>query len=232
VNLAVVSPFPEWAWPLVWAWTQTFRDRVMDDFSPPTCAHFLLQMNRARPEDTYAVYRDEDLGGLVWLPRVSPIVAFSHVVYSRSFWGHATTLQATRQAYAAAFDAGVLKICSSSFVDNHQVRAFAKALGFREEGRRRQQTQRRGKLVDMLDYGLLKEDFYANWNTGRHADLDGNKRRGGPRFEPAQPLEDLDQHADVHGPAEGDAEAGRRHPVCETGGPRGCLPAGADASDR
>jgi hypothetical protein len=186
---------------------QSFRDRVCDDFSPASCGEFVKQM--LDTEHTTAIYRDGEVGGLVWLPRISPIVAFSHVIFSRPLWGREKTLTATRSIYAAAFETGVEKICSSAFADNHQVHTFAKALGYVAEGHRRKQTRRRGVLVDMIDYGLLKEEFYANWNTSRDV-VDGSAERGSlGSGRPDKPQEDNDQQPDLDPATGGDAEAGR-----------------------
>ncbi len=212
--MRVESPFPAWAWPLVWQWMQSFRARVCDDFSPETYDQFARGMTQARPGDTWAVYRDEDLGGMIWLPRISPVLSGAHVTFSRPFWGLETTVPAARAAFAPAFESGTEKICATVFADNHQVRAFARALGFREEGVRRSHTQRGGRLVDMVELGVLKEDFYANWSRTGNGDLGSSVAGGRP---PGRP--EADDPA-VDAAAASDAEAGGGHPIGEAGEPR------------
>lgn len=162
VDLRVESPFPAWAWPLAWEWFQKFRDRVCDEFSPATREEFVARMaETANPEDTWGVWRDEQLGGLIWTPIVTPYLANAHTLFKRSFWGRETTVQAARLVYAQVFDRGVGKIASAAFADNHQVRAFARELGWVEEGTLRKHTRRNGQPIDMVAFGLLKEEFYA-----------------------------------------------------------------------
>jgi RimJ/RimL family protein N-acetyltransferase len=199
VAVEVISPFPAYAWPLVWQWMQTFRDRVCDDFAPKTCAEFVAQMLRAvNPDDSWGVYRDGELGGLIWVARFSPILGYSHMVFSRAFWGQETTLTAVQEVFHQVFERGAEKIESSSFVDNHQVKALGQKLGGTVEGVRRGRTLRRGELVDMLDYGLTKKDFYAIRNSSGHGDLGADQRRGRHRVRSAQQAEDVDQLDDAH----------------------------------
>ncbi len=125
--MTVSSPFPPHAWPLVWQWIQGFRDRVADDFGPQTIDEFVAAMlARVVPEESFAVYRDGELGGLIWLQRLSPVLAHSHMVFRRSFWGREITHTTVYQVFAQAFDAGIQKIESEAFQDNHAIRSLAR----------------------------------------------------------------------------------------------------------
>jgi RimJ/RimL family protein N-acetyltransferase len=191
VRISVDSPFPAWAWPLVWEWIQSFRGRVCDDFAPATCAEFVAHMLGYDPAATWAVIRDDELGGLMVTPRLTPVVTSVHTVFKRSFWGRETTVAAGRAVYRRLFDAGAQKLESEAFADNHQVRAFARELGWVQEGLRRRRTLRGGLLVDMVEFGLVVEDFDAVVSRCR---LDRERRSGGPvRVGP-----DEDPDADVH----------------------------------
>jgi RimJ/RimL family protein N-acetyltransferase len=158
VEVHVENPFPEHAVPRIWTWTEEFRWRVSDDFGPKSLEEFMSQWAEAS-EQRWAVYRDGDLGGLVTASAMTPIVATSHCLFKKSFWGQETTLPALRQVYQQVFGAGFHKILSFVFRDNKQIIGLARKLGAAKEGVLRKQTLRRGKLVDMVALGLLQEDF-------------------------------------------------------------------------
>lgn len=160
MDLEVEEPFPAWMWPQVWTWTRPFRDRIADDFGAKTLDEFVLHAAAvARQARTFAVKRDGEIGGLVTVQTVSPVLATSHVLFRKSFWGRDTTVSAIQQAYAKAFESGIERIESFVFRDNSSIRQIARLVGAREEGILRRRTQRNGELVDMVVLGLLKGDF-------------------------------------------------------------------------
>jgi len=182
--IRVESPFPEYAVPRIWIWTEQFRRRVADDFGPKTLDEFVAdwQASRDRGRRTWAVYRDGELGGLVTFDPWSPMVGTTHCLFARRFWGHETTLPALRAAYQQIFDVtGVQKLLSFAFADNRQLGVIAHRLGARTEGVLRQQTMRGGKPVDMVLFGLLREEFDANRSGGNavdHGGVDRGRDRG------------------------------------------------------
>lgn len=158
------SPFPKWALPEVWQWIESFRDRVMDDYSPQTLEDFLADWEtRETMRKSWAVYRDDELGGLVVIEPVNPVWVNSHVLFKRSFWGRKVTLPALRAVYREVFDSGVQRISAAIFADNHQMRNLALDLGAVEETRRSQPmrncTRRDGELVAMRIIALFPEEF-------------------------------------------------------------------------
>jgi RimJ/RimL family protein N-acetyltransferase len=157
----VETPFPDFAAVRVWAWMEAFRSRVADDFSPQTLDAFMAQWDdRASSEQRWAVYRNDELGGLVTLQPLSPCVLGSHCVFKRSFWGSDTTTEALHQVYSLAFEIPTInKIFGVVFHDNAQIIGLCKSLGFTIEGRLRNHTMRGGQPVDMIALGLTREDF-------------------------------------------------------------------------
>jgi len=150
-------------------WLQEFRWRVADDFSPQTLDAFVEDwIERAElGRETWGVWRDGELGGVVCVDKVSPIVASSHFLFKKSFWGSETTVAAVEQVFQEVFDTGIERIVSVVFRDNANVLGFARRLGFVTEGTLRKNTMRQGKLVDMVALGLLKADF-AKAYAARH----------------------------------------------------------------
>lgn len=158
VEITVETPFPEYAVPRVWTWMERFRSRVADDFAPKTLEEFVDDWER-RGSETWAVYRDGELGGLVTVEQVSPVVASSHCLFKKEFWGAETTIPALQQVYGKVFERGITKISSAVFHDNDTIKSLAYKIGAKREGMLRNQTLRGGKPVHMVVVGLLKEDF-------------------------------------------------------------------------
>jgi RimJ/RimL family protein N-acetyltransferase len=162
MELRVESPFPEHAVPRIWVWVQDFRSRVADDFAPKDLPGFMAEwaQRQAAGQQTWAVYRDGEIGGLVTFDPWSPVVGSTHCLFSRRFWGHETTVPALREAYRQIFETnGTRKLLAFAFADNYQLLGVAKKLGARREGLLRHQTMRGGRPVDMIAIGLLREDF-------------------------------------------------------------------------
>jgi len=223
MDLVCRSPFPEYAWPRVWQWIQPFIGRVSDDFSPATQDAFVEgHLARLHSAETWGVWRGDDLGGLIWIEMLNPVLAQTHVIFKKEFWGRATTETAIRDVYGKVFEAGVQKITSYVFENNHAILALAKAVGARQEGLLRNQTLQRGVPVNMIAIGLLKEDFYAN-GTDRRGDHGRGLTGGGTarREENATADHDDDEHPDVLGGPDGiagpDAERAER-PAVESAG--------------
>lgn len=175
-RVEVSSPFPVFALPRAWAWMQEFRSRVCDDFSPQDLAEFMAQWDaqERNPERvTFAVERDGEIGGLVTVTRLSPVLADIHLIFKREFWGHETTATALRIVLHEVFQRGIRKVTSLAFRDNHALIGLACKLGAVKEGVLREQTMRGGKPVDMVIVGLTAEGFYdrvkrTDWGTEQH----------------------------------------------------------------
>jgi RimJ/RimL family protein N-acetyltransferase len=156
----IESPFPRSAWPRVWSWVADFRARVADDFAPSTLEEFVAaQMELAVRQKTWAVYRDDELCGLVSFEPMNVVTGLSHALFRRDFWGRDTTRIALRMVYAEIFANGVNKIVGTPFRDNHAMRSLAVSLGARNDGILREHTKRGGVFVDMVLLGLTKGDF-------------------------------------------------------------------------
>lgn len=191
------SPFPEYALPRVWNWIQDFRDRVADDYSPKTMAEFMAHWEERSPlRRTWAVWRNEDLGGIVIFEPWQPGVGTSHAIFKRSFWGRATTRRALELVYREIFESGIRKVCNFPFRKNNAIIALGKSLGMRTEGVLRGQTLQHGQPADLVVLSLFREEFYASVDTVHTADRVGSLGGGGGAVEP-QKDNHLDQHADA-----------------------------------
>lgn len=171
--MRVVEPFPVLEIASLWLWMQSFRDRVCDDLAPMEFADFLenyiarvptmrtFGVLRARPQDP----TDEEVGGFVSVTQHSPYLAETHLVFSRRFWGHETTVPALRHIYGRVFaeTPDLMTITASVFEDNHQLIHLAKAVGAVEETSAkhplRNRTMRGGKPIGLRVISLFREEF-------------------------------------------------------------------------
>lgn len=159
MEIRTESPFPEYAWPRVWSWIETFRHRVADDFGPKTLEEFVEQRMAATHEKTWAVYRDGELGGIVSFQALTPWLGTAHCLFKKNLWGFETTIPALRAVAEEIFATGIWKLTVMPFRDNLQIKGVLKRLGAECEGTLREHTVREGKPVDVLLYGLTRKRF-------------------------------------------------------------------------
>jgi RimJ/RimL family protein N-acetyltransferase len=161
-GVTISRPFPAYALPRVWGWTQESRRQVADDFSVQTLDEFVSRWEAAERVGrwSWGVWRDGELGGAVTSMQISPVCADAHCVFKRSFWGHATTAQALKLIFDEIFAREeTQKITTQAFADNHALLGLVRKLGFQKEGVLKQQTRRAGQMIDVAIIGLTKGGF-------------------------------------------------------------------------
>lgn len=160
-DIEVKSPFPLDQIPRLAFWFEEFRHRVADDFGPRTQEAMLEQTEQqiAAGMQTWAVTRYGEMGGYISATRQTPILADVHCIFKPSFFGRAITDRSIKTVYEQLFHDGIEKITSSVFADNKGIRALAKRIGMREEGRLVAHTRRDGKPVDVIVLGITKQEF-------------------------------------------------------------------------
>jgi RimJ/RimL family protein N-acetyltransferase len=196
-NIELVSPFPIVALPRVWRWVEAHRDRIADDYFAKDLDQFVddWEVLIRRGRVTWGVMREGVLGGVITSEQKSAIVWDLHCVFSREFWGNATTVPALRLACEQIFAPppegfGADKISTEAFADNLSLSRLVKALGGSREGIQHGQTRRGGVLVDVMLLGLQKERF----DELRHQSQLKQSGHEPGRLEPVQPGRDLERH--------------------------------------
>ena len=177
LGVRVEEPFPDFAIPRIWSWTQEFRHRVCSDDHPASLAAFVEHWEAAERAGrrSWAAYFEGELGGAITSLRVSPAARVSpavaileiSLVFARRFWGDDTALQAAGQVCAQLFAEGATKIMSMAFRDNRSVIGMWHKLGGVVEGTLREQTLRGGKPTDMVLLGLRKGQFRGVVHDGQ-----------------------------------------------------------------
>ena len=155
------SPFPAEDIPRIWAWTDPFRWRISDDFSPKTLAEFIpffrALVERGR---SWAVYVGGELGGVINYEQASPIVGSFHCIFKRSFWGRNTTATALRMAFPEMF-AMCEKLTIPVVTGNRSMISLLTSLGATKEGVLKAHTRRDGKPVDLALMAFHKASLTA-----------------------------------------------------------------------
>lgn len=108
--------------------------------------------------------------GNIALERIHPIyrsAEFAILIGERSAWGKGYASEAAELLCTHGFRAMNLhRIFCGTFADNERMIGLAARLGMREEGRRRQAAFKAGRYVDVIEFGVLRDEFERRQPTG------------------------------------------------------------------
>jgi RimJ/RimL family protein N-acetyltransferase len=135
---------------------------LADDFSPKTLDGFIHHA-RATWTRSWGIWVGEELGGIITYRAWSPVCGELHIICRRDFWGRERTDAAAVLAMGDVFAYGAIKVMGVAFAENKQVRAMLKRLGFSREGQLRKHTLHRGRPVDVMLFGMTKQEFETRW---------------------------------------------------------------------
>ena len=158
--IEVKQPFPFEALPRVWRWIATFRGRICDDFAPQTEDDFILHMvSKWNTQKSWAVYADQELGGLITFERISPWLGTAHIILKPDFKGKGIAVQACKMALAEMFAEGIGKLGFYPLAGNKALGSLIVSLGAKRECKLKAHTLCNGKPADSWVYGLTAQDF-------------------------------------------------------------------------
>lgn len=104
--------------------------------------------------------------GNVALQNIHPIhrsADLAILLGDREYWGQGYGLEAARLLCAHGFAAlNLYRIQCGTFESNIAMQKLALALGMRQEGVRRQAAYKSGKYVNVVEYGMLREEFLGS----------------------------------------------------------------------
>lgn len=105
--------------------------------------------------------------GNVALQHIRPIdrtAEFAILFGEREAWGRGYGTEAARLICAYGFTTlGLHRIGCGTFEHNEAMRKLALSLGMHEEGRRREAAFKDGRYVDIIEYGVLRDEFFARF---------------------------------------------------------------------
>ncbi len=91
---------------------------------------------------------------------VNSSAEFSIVIGDPAAWGRGVGTEAGRLLLNHGFqELGLKRIGCGTSEENLGMQKLAIHLGMREEGRRRQAMYKNGRFLDILEYGVLREEF-------------------------------------------------------------------------
>lgn len=128
---------------------------------------YIRQVAGARDSLVLAiVIRDGDRHiGNIALQHIHPVyrsAEFSIVVGDRQAWGRGFAAEASRLLCDHGFmSMNLARIGCGTFEDNTAMRRLAAHLGMREEGLRRRAAFKAGRFVDVVEFGVLQDEYLA-----------------------------------------------------------------------
>ena len=85
---------------------------------------------------------------------------YAIILGDKNYWGKGIAKEASQMIIRHGFDAlNLHRIYCGTSAANMPMQKLAAALGFSEEGRRKEAMFKNGAFVDMIEYGLLREHY-------------------------------------------------------------------------
>lgn len=101
--------------------------------------------------------------GNVALQAIHPVyhsAELSIILGDQAYWGKGFAIEACRLICRHGFDAlNLNRISCGTFAPNAGMRNLALALGMREEGVRRQAAYKNGHFIDVVEFGMLRNEL-------------------------------------------------------------------------
>jgi ribosomal-protein-alanine N-acetyltransferase len=108
--------------------------------------------------------------GNIALQAIHPVyrsAELSILIGDRCEWGKGYAKEAARLLCDHAFGTlNLHRIACGTFDDNEAMKRLALSLGMTAEGRRRQAAFKRGRYMDVVEYGVLKNAYEEFWSAG------------------------------------------------------------------
>lgn len=93
---------------------------------------------------------------------------FAIVIGDKAAWGQGYGYEAAALLFQHAFQTlNLRRIACGTFADNAGMIKLAAALGMKQEGVRRQAAFKEGQYQDVIEYGLLRDEFSPNSKSNR-----------------------------------------------------------------
>lgn len=131
---------------------------------------YIQQANSGRHHLVLAIVRREDDAhiGNIALDRIdyiNRIAELTIVIGDKTCWGKGYGKEAARLICDHGFLVlNLNRIACGTFEDNVAMRKLAECLGMIEEGRRRQAVYKLGRYTDVVEYGVLRNEYVARFN--------------------------------------------------------------------
>jgi RimJ/RimL family protein N-acetyltransferase len=117
-----------------------------------------------KQENIVLVIEDKDgvilgtigLHNINWQDRVGVL---GILIGAKDRWGQGIATEAEKLIVKHAFNIGLHKVIADVYLPNKASARVLEKIGFQQEGQRRRHKFKNGEWLDVLEYGLLKEEF-------------------------------------------------------------------------
>lgn len=136
-------------------------------FSREDALAYIRRMGSPNDELALAVAAADDdrhIGNVALkkIDRIAMTAEIALVIGDRSMWGRGVGSEVCRLMMDHAFDTlNLRRIHCATYETNVAMQKLAVALGMREEGRRRQAAFKNGKYIDIIEFGVLCDEYEA-----------------------------------------------------------------------
>ena len=105
----------------------------------------------------YILSNDGEVAGAFWMRRVNHITWEAHANVRPKYWGDKKGTEFCRKAIEEMIaDTGALKVVAQIPTSSPQTMKMAEAIGFEREGTAVRSLQKKGKLYDVVHYGITR----------------------------------------------------------------------------
>jgi [ribosomal protein S5]-alanine N-acetyltransferase len=105
--------------------------------------------------------------GNIALQNINPVVhsaEMSIIIGDKSCWGQGIGNEACKLICDHGFrQMNLSRISCGTFETNISMIKIAQYLGMKEEGRRRNAAYKNGKFLDVIEFGILNDEYYNRW---------------------------------------------------------------------
>lgn len=141
-------------------------------YSRQEALRYIQQAHSSGTELILAIARRRDgrhIGNIA-LQRIDPVsrcAEFAIVIGDRASWGKGYSKEAAALLLHHAFETlNLRRVYCGTFETNTAMKRLASHLGMRREGRRRQAAFKQNRYLDVIEYGLLRNEFLRRFGNG------------------------------------------------------------------
>ena len=103
---------------------------------------------------------------LLGIDFMSQHAEFAILFGEKQYWGKGYSKEAAHLIISHGFASlNLWRIYCGTFSDNIPMQKLAASLGFKQEGMRREAFFKDGKFIDVIEYGVLKSEFYDKFTN-------------------------------------------------------------------
>lgn len=158
------GPYPTW---LNNARTCMGNSHHIFPYSRDAARHFIENVGQGRDSLTLAMVLNDSnqhIGNIALqsIHNINRTAELSILIGDQDAWGKGYGKEAFLLMMAHGFNClNLHRISCGTFSENHAMKVLALAVGMSQEGVRRQAVFKEGKYLDVFEYGILAEEYFA-----------------------------------------------------------------------